>query len=168
MTEEGPFAASPNFHRFMGDGPGVLSLAVIRDREECGLHQRCWCDGSFGVPVILCHRIGWIHCGARRRSATMLDSPPEPTPLDYWTPATRRRTAWELAVLLTPAWCILIVGVGYALGMRDDPFWFASIGLASLMLLWCVLGKRWRLALYCLATGLFVLAAEVLLPTFNR
>jgi hypothetical protein len=52
--------------------------------------------------------------------------------------------------------------------MRDDPFWFAAMGLPVVVALGCAARRAWMRALYCVAIAFLVTAVGVLLPSLNR
>lgn len=99
----------------------------------------------------------------------MSHSPPEASRIvDYASPGARQRSTRALLVWLMPVWCFAIVVPAYMLGMRDDPFWFAAMGLPIAVAIGCAARRAWKLALYCLAVALVVTAVGVLLPSLNR
>jgi len=74
----------------------------------------------------------------------------------------------RLFVWLMPLWCFLIVITAYVLRLRDDPFWFAAMGLPVVVALVCAARRQWTLALYSFAIGFVVLAVGVALPSLNH
>jgi hypothetical protein len=99
----------------------------------------------------------------------MSHSPPEASRVvDYASPSARQQSAGALLVWLMPVWCFAITMLAYVLGMRDDPFWFAAMGLPLAVAVGCAARRAWKLALYCLAVAFFVTAVGVLLPSLNR
>jgi hypothetical protein len=92
--------------------------------------------------------------------------PPPKTSLviDYASTLGRRPSAGGLLVWLMPLWCFAILMPAYVLGMGDDPFWYAAMGLPLVVALRCA----WMPALYCVVIACVVTAVAVLLPSLNR
>jgi membrane protease YdiL (CAAX protease family) len=99
----------------------------------------------------------------------MSHSQPPSSVLDYATGSPRAARATDVLVWLMPIWCAIIIALAYwPVRHRDDPFWFAAMGLPFAVFLGCAVRRRWALAWYCLAVCLVVTAVGVALPSFNR
>jgi hypothetical protein len=89
--------------------------------------------------------------------------------LNYAAPARQRIRLLDAIVWLMPVWCVLIIGAAYfPVRHRDDPFWFAAMGLPFAAAFGCAFRRRWGLAWYCLAICLVVTAIGVALPSLNH
>jgi len=89
--------------------------------------------------------------------------------LDYVRPSRRPVTFGRILVWLTPAWCFLMTfGVFAIVGREIDLLWFVALGMPLVVAGVCFWLQDRKLAIYCIATSLLVLAVTTALPYINR
>lgn len=89
--------------------------------------------------------------------------------LDYGRPSRKPITFGRVLVWLMPVWCFLMTfGVFTIVGHEIDLLWFIAIGMPLIVASVGFWLQERKLAIYCVAIALLVLAVSSALPYINR